>query len=402
MIRRSDIPFAAGYLTYYTAFGVFVPYWSAHLAGQGLAATAIGGVLAIFNTVRIVAPLIGGWWIDRAAERKWVLVAGAVLAGLTAMLAGAARTPWTIAVSIALYSLTFTATLPALDAVVLERLGADRSHYGRLRLWGSIGFVLMVLTVGALIARVGDRIIPVALVLGHALAVATFVRLPKVGGHHGPRVRTGGGFARILADGPTRVLLTIAFLQIASFGAFNGFYTIFLRHYGYSEGLISLFWAAGVLAEVGMFWLSPRILARVPIDRLLVLSVGLTVVRWAVVAALPASVWWNAVAQLSHAACFGLFQACSVMLAARFAPPGTAGRSQALLAAAGSGVGGIVGSLVAGALYERIAPTAAFLGGAVFAVAALLACYWPSFVQRCDADRVRESADRLRSRTPVL
>jgi len=402
VIRRADRPFAAAYLTYYAAFGVFMPYWSAHLAGLGLAATAIGGVLAIFNTVRIVSPLIGGGWVDRAAERKWVLVAGAVLAGVTALCAGLARSPWAIAVSIALYSLAFTATLPALDTVVLERLGADRSQYGRLRLWGSIGFVVMVLSVGALIPRVGDVVIPVALVLGHAVAVLTFLTLPKVGGHRGPSVRTGGGFAGILADGPTRVLLLIAFLQIASFGAFNGFYTIFLRHYGYPERLISLYWAAGVVAEIGLFWLSPRILARVPLDRLLVLSIGITVVRWAVVAAVPESVAWNAVAQLSHAACFGLFQACSVVLAARFAPPGAAGRSQALLAAAGSGVGGIVGSLVAGALYERVSPAAAFLGGVAFAAAALAACFWPSFVQRCDADRRSEAADRLRSRARIL
>jgi MFS family permease len=96
----------------------------------------------------------------------------------------------------------------------------------------------------------------------------------------------------------------------------------------------------------------------------------------------------NAAAQITHAACFGLFQACSVALAAQFAPPGAAGRSQALLAAAGSGVGGIVGSVVAGALYERIDPAAAFMGGAFFACLGLLLCFWPTFVARCDADRV--------------
>jgi PPP family 3-phenylpropionic acid transporter len=382
MIRRGEASFAFGYLAYYMAFGVFMPYWSAHLTRLGWSASAIGVVLAIFNTVRIGSPLVGGWLVDRAQERKRVLMVGAGLAALAAVWAGAARAPLAIMVSIALYSLAFTSILPAYDAVVLDQLGSRRSDYGRLRLWGSIGFVVMVLGVGALIERQGDGVIPLALVAGHVLAVFVFLTLPKVGGHAGISTASSGGFRFALEDGATRLLLLIAFLQIASFGAFNGFYTIFLRHYGFSERAISLYWSLGVISEIVMFWLSPRILARVSIGHLLGLSVGLTVLRWLVLALVPESAGWNTVAQVTHAACFGLFQASTVMLAARFAPPGAGGRAQALLSAAGAGLGGIVGSLVAGALYERVGPSAAFLGGAGFALAALVCSRWPSFVAR--------------------
>ena len=301
MIRRGEASFAFGYLAYYMAFGVFMPYWSAHLTDLGWSASAIGVVLAIFNTVRIGSPLVGGWLVDRARERKRVLLVGASLAALAAAWAGAARGPVAIAVSIAVYSLAFTSILPAYDAVVLDRLGARRSDYGRLRLWGSIGFVVMVLGVGALIERQGDAVIPRALVAGHVLAVLVFLFLPRVGGHEGVATASGGGFRFALEDGATRLLLLIAFLQIASFGAFNGFYTIFLRHYGFSERAISLYWSLGVLSEIVMFWLSPRILARVPIGHLLGLSVALTVLRWLVLALVPESVVWNTLAQVTHA-----------------------------------------------------------------------------------------------------
>jgi PPP family 3-phenylpropionic acid transporter len=382
MIRRGEASIAFGYLAYYMAFGVFMPYWSAHLTYLGWSASAIGMVLAVFNTVRIVSPLVGGWLLDAARERKHVLVVGAALAALAAGWAGAARSALGIGLSIALYSLTFTAIVPAYDAVVLDRLGADRAQYGRLRLWGSIGFVIMVLGVGALIERVGDGVIPLALVAGHVLAVLAFLTLPRVGGHAGLRTAVSGGFLRALSDAPTRMLLLIAFLQIAGFGAFNGFYTLFLRHYGYSERLISIYWALGVISEIVMFWLSPRILARVAMGHLLAGSVAVTVLRWLVMALLPTSLFWNTLAQVSHAACFGLFQAATVMLAARFAPAGAGGRAQALLSAAGAGLGGIVGSLVAGYLYQAVGPSAAFLGGTVFAALALLCTRWPSFVAR--------------------
>ena len=116
--------------------------------------------------------------------------------------------------------------------------------------------------------------------------------------------------------------------------------------------------------------------------RLLGWSVALTALRWVVMALLPNSLLWNLLAQISHAACFGLFQACTVMLAARFAPPGSGGRAQALLSAAGAGLGGIVGSLVAGCLYQQFGPAAAFWGGAGFALLALLCTVWPSFLAR--------------------
>lgn len=397
MIRRRDLGFAFGYLTYYLAFGVFLPYWSVHLIGLGFAATAVGGVLAVFNTVRIVSPLVGGWWLDRAVERKHVLVTGAALATVAAAWVGVARAPAPVVLSMAIYSLVFTATLPALDAVVLERLGADRALYGRLRLWGSAGFVVMVLAVGGLVQRFGDAVIPVALVIGHVAALVSFLGLPRVGGHDGPRAGEVGAFGRLLGDGPTRLLLVIAFLQIGSFGAFNGFYTLFLRHYGYGARTIGVLWALGVLAEIVLFWVSPRLLRHGSLRHLLLASVGVTVVRWVAVALAPTSPWINAVAQVTHAAGFGLFQACSVLLAARFAPPGGAGRSQALLAAAGAGAGGIVGSLVAGALYDRVSPAAAFLGGAGFAVGALVLCASPAFVRRCDAGRDAQRPNRLPS-----
>ena len=84
MIRRGEASFAFGYLAYYMAFGVFMPYWSAHLTDLGRSASAIGVVLAIFNTVRIGSPLVGGWLVDRARERKRVLLVGASLAALAA------------------------------------------------------------------------------------------------------------------------------------------------------------------------------------------------------------------------------------------------------------------------------------------------------------------------------
>jgi MFS transporter, PPP family, 3-phenylpropionic acid transporter len=273
-----------------------------------------------------------------------------------------------IGVTLALYSLPVTALMPMYDAVALERLGAAQERYGRLRLFGSIGFVLAALGIGALVGRVGDGLIPMALVASQVLGFAAFLALPPLGaGGRGP---AGHATFAIGLSRPLRWLLLIAFLQVAGYAAFNGFYTLYLRGVGYSAPAISAFWSLGVIAEIGLFAVAPMLLRRIAPVPLLKLALALTVVRWVLIAAVPHSVPAMVVAQVLHAAGFGAFQTVTVLLAARYLPAGAGGRAQALLAASGWGVGGIVGSVLAGVVWERIGPASAFAAGAVLSAIA--------------------------------
>jgi len=362
-VRAGERALAVGYLAYYTSFGVYMPFWSAHLAQLGLSASAIGMALAMYNAARIIAPLGGGWLLDHARDRRallWVLSGGALVA---AALTAYARSPVWIGVTLALYSLPVTALMPMYDAVALERLGSAHERYGRLRLFGSIGFVLAAVGLGALVGRVGDDLIPVALILSQALGLAAFLALPPLG--PGARGVAGRAAFGVGVSRPLAWLLLIAFLQVAGYGAFNGFYTLYLRGFGYSAAAISGYWSLGVLAEIGLFALAPMLLRRVAPVPLLRVALALTVVRWVLIAYAPRSALLMVVAQVLHAAGFGAFQAVTVLLAARYLPAGAGGRAQALLAAAGWGVGGIVGSVLAGVVWERFGPSSAFAAGAV-------------------------------------
>lgn len=371
MVGRRDAAIAAGYFAYFGAVGVFQPFFPVHLAALGLSALDIGLVLAVWSALRVVTPLGVAWLADAQTDRRFVLGAlalGGVLAA--AALVPAASLPAIIA-AVAALSVCLNGLMPVYDSHTLLRLGARSDLYGRLRLWGSIGYIASSVGVGFLSARLGAGAIPASLVgfvTLTAVAVLALPPAPRVG-ERGPNLRE---FAAALRRRPLVLLLLVCFLHLAGFGGYYGFYSLYLARQGYGPAMIGLFWAAGVVAEIALFIAAPGLVRRFDAVRLLKIALAASVVRWLVVAAFPGVVALMLAAQLLHLAGFALFHAVTVQLGPTLMPPGTAARAQALVSSLGWGAGGMAGSLIAGELWENVGPRAVFAGGAVLALAAWL------------------------------
>lgn len=370
-MRQGEVALAAGYFAYFAAVGVFQPYWPVRLAALGLSAAGIGLMLALFNAVRVVGPLATAWLADHRADRRGLIRLLALAAAAAGAALAAAVTPLAMALALALFSLAFNGLMPVYDAHALGRLGRDQHRYGLLRLWGSLGFVAASAAVGAALARCGERVI--APTLGAALAAAALVTLALPPTAAGPPPPRGGlrAFRRALGHRPLQRFLAIAFLQLAGFGGYYGFYTLYLRAYGYGATTIGLYWAFAVVAEIAMFALGPRLLRRFPLEALLRVALAGTALRWLLVAGFPGSAPVMLAAQSLHLAGFGLFHSVTVLLGPRLLPPGNAARAQALVSSVGWGAGGIAGSLLAGALWQAAGPRTVFVAGAALALLAL-------------------------------
>jgi PPP family 3-phenylpropionic acid transporter len=370
-VRRGEVALGAGYFAYFAAVGVFQPYWPLRLAALGLSAAGIGLMLALFNAVRVVGPLATAWLADHRADRRGLIRLLALAAAAAGLALAAATTPLAMALALALFSLAFNGLTPVYDAHALGRLGRDAHRYGLLRLWGSLGFVAASAAVGEALARYGERVIAPALAaaLG-AAALVTLALPPTAPGTPPPRGLAA--FVRALGHGPLLRFLLIAFLQLAGFGGYYGFYTLYLRAYGYGAATIGFYWAFAVVAEIAMFALGPRLLRRFPLEALLRVALAGTCLRWLLVAAFPGSPPVMLAAQSLHLAGFGLFHSVTVLLGPRLLPAGNAARAQALVSSVGWGAGGIAGSLLAGALWQLAGPRTVFVAGAALAFVALL------------------------------
>jgi len=165
------------------------------------------------------------------------------------------------------------------------------------------------------------------------------------------------------------------------------FYTLHLQAHGHSGLAVGVLWGLGVLIEIALFWQAPRIIARVGAMRLIAWCLGLTVVRWTVTAFAADSFAAMAAMQLLHALSFAMFHACCMQRIAVLFPGALGRHGQSLMYAFSSGVGGVLGALLAAGLWEAGAGEAAFIGGA-----AATAIAWWVQLRAMAAERVAGGA----------
>ena len=184
------------------------------------------------------------------------------------------------------------------------------------------------------------------------------------------------GFRQRLRRPETRAFFIAAFLVQVSFGPYYTFFSIYLGEHGYTPSVQGLLWSIGVLVEIGLLFLSQRIFRRWGARRLLVFSLGITSLRWWVTAAWPDSLPVMVLAQTTHAFSFAAFFAAAMLLLAEYFPGRHNGHGQGVFYGLSSGVGGVIGALLAGQLW-RIGGQAAFVASGFIALAAFaIAWYW--------------------------
>ena len=379
---------AAFYFAYFAYVGALTPYFPVYLAGRGLQPTEIATVLAMPQLARIFAPTFWGWLADRAKARRAVVVASCA-----ALVAGFAAMPYVpgfqgITLLVALTSILSAGGLPLVEAITLSALAGRSGHYGPIRLWGSIGFIVAVLLVGVwLDDHAPAGLTSVILALAFAALAASIV-LPRASG--APLAAgEGNGAAAARAPASVRALIGAGFCMAAAHGALYAFFTLQLQRLGYSGKSIGALWTLGVLAEIVVFLYLPALFRRFSLQVILLFSLLAAVVRFAAIGWAAGFLAVLVVAQLLHGATFGAFHAASVAAVQRLFPAAAHARGQALFSSFAYGGGGAVGALIAGWAWQTGGPALTFsLAAAVAGVGAALA-FWMRPQQLYGTSRVR-------------
>jgi PPP family 3-phenylpropionic acid transporter len=257
-----------------------------------------------------------------------------------------------------------SALMPLGDTITLGVARSEGLEYGRIRLWGSVSFMLASVASGAVLASSSaERVL--ALVLGASILVLlACLWVPPA--HPRPGVKRILGISAVAADVRFWIFVFSASALQASHQLYYGFGTLYWRSLGLSDTIIGWLWAEGVLAEIILFWHGRWLLARLGPIGLMVVGATAGILRWSLSAALT-SLPSIAVLQLLHAFTFGASHLGAMHFLSRAVPPSAAASAQSLYAATSSGLGGGLVMVFAGALY------AAYGGGAYLFMAALSA-----------------------------
>src|SRR4051812_10834896 len=351
-----------------------VAYFPLYLSSRGLNAGEIALVLALPQLARIFAPTLWGWLADRTGAQRGIVgfscAAMAIGFPALAFVDGA----YGIAVIVGLMSVLSAGALPIVEALALGSLSGAPGRYGPIRLWGSIGFILVVLGGGALLDAKPVQGLPMALGVLALVALGVSAGLPPGSVH----VR-GPGKQPVPNSSAIRSLLAAGFCMAAAHGVLYAFFTLHLQRIGYSGATIGLLWSLGVVAEILIFLYLPAVFRRYSLATLLLASLALGVVRFLAIGWLADVLAVLLLAQLLHAATFGAFHAASISAVHRVFPPAAQGLGQTLFSSLSYGAGGAAGALAGGWGWERGGPQLAFT---LAAVATLMGAYFAFRLKR--------------------
>jgi PPP family 3-phenylpropionic acid transporter len=276
-------------------------------------------------------------------------------------------------------SLITSAMSPLGDALTistLRRYGAFDHRYGRIRMFGSVGFIAAVLAGGALFQQLGMQAFPWVASTMLAILMAMVFGM-RDAPDEGPRVHPPPALP-LLRRPDVAWFFASAFLMMFAHAALYVFYSLYLERLGYSKFAIGVMWTIGVVAEIVFFYFQGRLFARVPLATILAGTFVLAAVRFGLTGYFPEVLWLMAAVQVLHAATFAAHHSASLKrLQHWFAGP-LQGRGQALYTGISYGVGGTLGGLVMGWTWKVLAPAHTF-GLAAAAAAAGAVCALMSF-----------------------
>ena len=350
---------SAFYFFYFAALGALLPYWGLYLQAQGLSPLQIGQLMAVLMGTKVVAPYLWGWLGDHLGHRMRIVR----LASLVSLIAFAGMFFvagfWQIAVVMIVFSFFWNASLPQFEVVTIIFLGERVPRYARIRVWGSIGFIVAVVWLGVLVDSHGARIVlsAVALLYLGIWCSSLLVRDPDPQAH--PEEQPS--ILSVLVRPAVLAFFIAVFLMQMGHGAYYAFYTIYLQDFGDTKTVIGQLWALGVLAEVGVFLIVHQLLERWSARLVLVASLLTATLRWVVLGYFPQSLVMMIIAQLMHAATFGTFHASAIHLVHHYFRARHQGRGQALYSSLSFGAGGATGSLVSGITWGALGAAETFL-----------------------------------------
>lgn len=261
--------------------GVALPFFPVWLRSLSMTDLQIGLVLSVPLLVRVITAPVAGVIADRIGERADVLIWSAGLSLLTALAFFMGGGFWVVLIVYGLQGAVYSPYVPIVDSIALSGVRRWGFDYGRIRVWGSLSFIVATMMGGMLIGRYGGGIVLPVMAAGFVLTVIAALLSPKVG-----RPRRANAIPALetppnsLRQKDLQLLLLGVTLVNGSHAMLYAFSALYWQQLGFTGTQIAVLWSAGVLAEVLVFMVAKNIRRHVSVFTMILSGCALAVVRW--------------------------------------------------------------------------------------------------------------------------
>ncbi|QVR69343.1 MFS transporter [Acinetobacter sp. BHS4] len=364
------------YFFYYSIVGTFMPYWNLYLQDQGFNYQEIGVLSSIAIVTRFFAPLVWGWIADKSGRRMLLVrIATWMESCIWLAIFIVPNTFQSVALLMLIFSFFQNAILAQFEGVTLFWLGNQKAKlYGKIRKWGSVGFIVGVFTIGAILEIVPISMLPILLLIIASLAfIWSFsIREPDSAPTSQKHLEP---LLPVLKRPTVAAFFAIEFILLFSHAPFYSFYSNFLKSLNFSTTEIGFLWAMGVFAEIFMFSIASKIFQRFSWRSLVVVCLLVTSIRWMLVAVFSHYFIGQLFAQCLHAFSFGLFHLIAMRVIFQNFSAGQQGRGQALYSTMW-GLGVAFGSVLAGHFWKILSGELIFMCASVVVLLGLCFVKW--------------------------
>jgi PPP family 3-phenylpropionic acid transporter len=365
--NSKGIRLAAFYFIGLASMGLYGPYWGLYLKSLAYSPLQIGIIMALPPLANLIAPGISGSIADKRGRRvdmlRWLSISTALLFSATLI---NNTFLWQLTSLFAVF-LAFTAMTPLVEATALSYLQGKTHQYGKIRVWGTVGYIMLAVIGGYVTEKVGIHILPLLLLfLLGCVALGSFALPPDQTVPHKATVQ-GNFFAATRKKDPLLLYISCFFIVLAH-GIYNGFYSIHLMEQGYNKIVIGGMWMSATVSEAVFFMLSSYLLVNFSVKKVYILSFIVASLRFVMIGWYADTVWLLVILQLLHGLTFSMHHAASMVYLEKFYSPSLLSRAQALYSAFPYGVGAALGGIMAGAVWTSIGAAWVFTlaGGLAF------------------------------------
>jgi PPP family 3-phenylpropionic acid transporter len=340
-----SVVIGAFYFFYFAGMGIWVIFAPKTLLALGYSAFQIGIVFAITPLVRFLTPFL--FLNSGSVTKKQFLVSSLVTFISTIFFAFFVNNFFLFALNILIFSVFWVVILPYADSIALENIPAKK--YGKIRLFGSIGFMLIGIALGEY-ANSATLVYVLYVLFSLITLIFCFflssldVKQPNTDENKVAKVKFNP-----FADWPMWVSM---FLLQFSFGAFYNFFTIYETSHGISLSTTTYLWAFGVICEIVMFLVQGRFIDRINPVSVIKFTTIVTVIRWMLLYIFPSSLFASFVSQSFHAINFALYTT-AVFLYISHKFKDNKKLAQMFFYGVSYGLGGFLGALFSGYFYSQ-------------------------------------------------
>ena len=365
--------FGALTFTYFAAVGLFNPYAPLWFQSLGYSTLVIGSIASLQSWTRVFAPYGWSWAGDHSGRRSELIRLAALGALLSALGLLGVRAAVPVALVTALLFLANSGVVPLYEALLAQALqtkdGIDPQRYGRVRVWGSVGFIVSVTAFGALLEWAGIGIFPAFVAVMNAGLLLTAWRLPAT---HADAVHEEAAPPMLprLRRPEVAWFFASIFFTVLAHTSLYAFFSLYLVELGYGKTAVGALWAVSVAVEIVFFWTQGRWFPMLTPHRWLEVAAGVTALRFVATASGGSVAPVLVLAQMTHAVTFAAHHAACIALVHRLFPGRLRGRGQALYTMLGYGLSGVLGGVGGGWIISHLGFAAVFWAAALSALVA--------------------------------